>query len=374
MTAADPVLVTGAMGQLGRRLVALLLERGRTVVALDLDSPATRTLAEGLKPAPGQPGTLLPAFVNLLDPEGLRSLLARQRPRAILHLAAMVAPPCYKNPKLARRVNVEGTRNLVQAAQALSHKPLFVFASSCSVYGSRNPHRHAGRLTAATPVNPVDCYGEDKVLAERIVAASGLPQTILRLGGILSPDLAGSTGPEYMVLMRATPRDNRIHAVDARDAALAFANAADRRDTVDGKVLLIGGNETYVRLEYEVEDAMTEALGLGRLGSSAGLPGDPRDERGWGLTDWFDTADAQAVLDFQRHDFSDTVAWVAGSQGRRRLVLRLLGPLLRPALRSFLAAQRRAEKRGPYADPWTLISGKYGVEILASGAVVGPGQ
>ena len=119
---------------------------------------------------------------------------------------------------------------------------------------------------------------------------------------------------------------------------------------------------------------MTEALGLGRLGSSAGLPGDPRDERGWGLTDWFDTADAQAVLDFQRHDFSDTVAWVAGSQGRRRLVLRLLGPLLRPALRSFLAAQRRAEKRGPYADPWTRISGKYGVEILASGAVVGPGQ
>lgn len=372
MSVADPVLVSGAMGQLGRRLTALLLERGRTVVALDLDSPATRAVAESLRPKPGAPGTLLPAWINLLDADGLRGLLARHQPQAILHLAAVVAPPAYKNPKLARKVNVEGTRNLVQAAQALPHPPLFVEASSCSVYGSRNPHRHSGRLSAATPPNPIDCYGEDKVAAERIVASSGLPHAILRLGGILSPDLAGSTGPEYMLLMRATPRDNRIHAVDARDAALAFANAADRREAVAGKVLLIGGNETYVRLQHEVEDGMTEALGLGRLGPSAGLPGDPRDERGWGLTDWFDTAEAQALLDFQRHDWSETLTWVARSQGRRRVALRLLGPLLRPALRAFLAAQRRAEKRGPYADPWSLISARYGAEILASAVVVAP--
>jgi nucleoside-diphosphate-sugar epimerase len=360
-----PVLVTGAMGQLGRHLVRILLQRGRTVVALDLDNPATRAAAAELQPAPGSSGSLLPAWVDLLNPPALRALLAEHRPAAILHLAAAVAPACYKNPRLARRVNVEGTRNLVEAAQALPQPPLFVEASSCSVYGSRNPHRHPERLSAATPVRPVDCYGEDKVAAEHIVAASGLPYAILRLGGIISPEMVANPAPEHRLLMRAIPRDNRIHAVDARDCALAFANAAERREAIDGKILLIGGNESYVMLEHQLEDGVTQALGLGRLGPSAGLPGDPCDDRGWGLTDWFDTRESQALLDFQQHDFQQTLAWLADSQGSRRVVLRTLGPLLRPLLRAFLAAQRRRERRGPYADPWALIGSKYGREVLA---------
>jgi nucleoside-diphosphate-sugar epimerase len=360
-----PILVTGAMGQLGRHVARILLQRGRTVLALDLDSPATRATAASLRPAPGAPGTLLPAWVNLLDAAGLRELLAEHRPAAILHLAAVIAPSCYKNPRFARKVNVEGTRNLVEAASALAQPPLFVEASSCSVYGSRNPHRHAARLGAATPVNPVDCYGEDKVAAEKIVAASGLPYAILRLGGIISPEAVGNTGPEFMLLMRATPRDNRIHAVDARDCALAFANAAERKDRIAGKVLLIGGNESCVLLEHQLEDGVTQALGLGRLGASAGLPGDPRDDHGWGLTDWLDTAEAQALLDFQQHDFADTMAWVAAAQGPRRLLLRALSPALLPLTRAFLAAQRRRERRGPYADPWALVGSKYGREVLA---------
>lgn len=357
-----PILVTGAMGQLGRHVAAILLQRGRAVIALDLDSPATRAAAAQLQ---ASSGTLVPAWVDLLDPPALRALLAEHQPGAVLHLAAVVSPVCYRNPKLARRVNVEGTRNLVEAAKLLPQPPLFVEASSCSVYGSRNPHRHAGRLTAATPVNPVDCYGEDKVAAERIVAASGLPHAILRLGGIISPSAVSQASPDYMLLMRAIPRDNRIHAVDARDCALAFANAADRRDAIDGKILLIGGNESYVLLEHQLEDGVTQALGLGRLGPGSGLPGDPRDDRGWGLTDWFDTREAQALLDFQRHDFADTLAWIAASQGPRRIVMRALGPLLRPLLLAFLAAQRRREGRGPYADPWKLIGGHYGREVLA---------
>jgi hypothetical protein len=50
---------------------------------------------------------------------------------------------------------------------------------------------------------------------------------------------------------------------------------------------------------------------------------------------------------------------------------RLLGPrglpLLRPVMRVALASQRRVERGGPYADPWTFIVAKYGPEILAIG-------
>ena len=45
------------------------------------------------------------------------------------------------------------------------------------------------------------------------------------LAGIVSPDGSGNLDADYLLLVRATPADNRMHSVDARDAALAFANA-----------------------------------------------------------------------------------------------------------------------------------------------------
>ena len=61
-----------------------------------------------------------------------------------------------------------------------------------------------------------------------------------------------------------------------------------------------------------------------------------------------------------------TVAWIAGSQGHLRTVFRALGPILRPMMRTALKLQRRAEGRGRYADPWTLIAKKYGPGALAN--------
>jgi nucleoside-diphosphate-sugar epimerase len=365
-TVPNTILVTGAMGQLGKLVTRILLDRGRTVVALDLSREATRAAAATLQEHDARSaGRLVPAFVNLLDAEEVRNVVAAHQPGAIVHLAAIVSPVCYKNPSFARRVNVEGTRNLVDAAKLLPQPPFFVKASSSAVYGSRNPHRGAGRVTPETLVNPVECYGEDKVAAEKLIAASGLRHAMLRLGGIISPDATSSGGPEYMLFMRATPRDNPVHAVDARDAALAFANAVDRADAIDSKVLLIGGNESYVLLQHVLQDDIMQAMGIGRLGATSGLPGDPDDDRGWGLTDWFDTTGAQTLLAFQEHDWSDTLAWIAQAQGAQRFVMVTIGPILRPVMRTFLAAQRKRERRGRYANPWSLISQRFGAGILA---------
>jgi nucleoside-diphosphate-sugar epimerase len=364
MSSAPVVLVTGAFGQIGRRCSEILLGRGRTVVGMDLRNDRTVTAAEELAAHAG-PGTLIPAYVDLLDAEAVAALVAEHRPAAIVHLAAILAPVSYRDPRQARRVNVGGTKNVVDAAMALSDPPLIVYASSAAVYGSRNPHRFPGRITPATAINPADQYGEDKARAEQIIRDSGLPSAMLRLGGVISPDGASEMNTDYLVLMRAMPGDNRMHTVDARDVALAFANAVDRGAAIDGKVLLIGGNDTHVRTHRELEDDMMQAVGLGRLGRKASLPGDPDDERGWSFTGWFDTTESQALLDFQQHDWQDTVSWAAKDQKRLRPVLRVLGPGLRPLLRLVFAVQRRVEKRGRYADPWSLIEKKYGPDVLS---------
>jgi nucleoside-diphosphate-sugar epimerase len=359
------VLVTGAFGQVGKRCTEILLRRGRTVIAMDVRSERSAAAAAELA-ATSHSGELIPEYTDLTDPDAVAAAVERHRPDAIVHLAAIVSPPSYRNPRLARKVNVEGTRHLVAAARALSDAPLFVFASSAAVYGSRNPNRQPERITGDTPANPIDQYGEDKLMAEEVITKSKLPQAILRLGGVLSPDASANVDGDYLLLVRATPTDNRMHSVDARDVALAFANAVERRATIDGKVLVIAGNETYVHLMSDLQDDIMAAMGIGRLGRSAGLPGDPDDDRGWAFTGWFDTSESQALLDYQDRDWSETVAWIAGSFGHRRLLLKAFSPVLRPTMRALLALQRRLEHRGPYADPWTLMANKYGPDMLAS--------
>jgi nucleoside-diphosphate-sugar epimerase len=363
-TPVDTVLVTGAFGQVGKRCTEILLSRGRTVVATDLRTDKSVAVAQELVDQ-GHPGMLVVVYADLLDATAMRELFVEHQPGAIVHLAAIVAPPSYRNPRLARKVNVQGTRNLVDAAKALPKPPLFLKASSAAVYGSRNPYRHPERITPDTPVNPIDQYGEDKVLAERVISASGVPYATLRLAGVVSPDGASNMNADYLLLMRATPGDNRMHTVDARDVGLAFANAVDRADAIDGKVLLIAGDDSHLHTHRDLEDDILAAVGIGRLGPSASLPGDPSDDRGWSFTGFFDTTESQELLEFQQHDWSDTLSWVGGSLGRRRTALRALGPLIRPVLRLFLAVQRRVEQRGRYADPWTLIAKKYGQDVLA---------
>ena len=227
---------------------------------MDVRSDRSAAAAADLA-ATSDAGELITEYTDLTDADAVAAAMERHRPDAIVHLAAIVSPPSYRNPRLARKVNVDGTRHLVEAARALNDPPLFVFASSAAVYGSRNPYRQPERITGDTPVNPIDQYGEDKVLAETIIAKSGLPHTILRLGGVFSPDGQANLDRDYLLLVRATPADNRIHSVDARDVAQAFANAVDRRDTVDGKVLVIGGDDTYVHLWSDMQDDVMAAVG-----------------------------------------------------------------------------------------------------------------
>ncbi len=362
---SNTVLVTGAFGQVGTRVTRILRDRGYTVVALDLRNDKTEAAAADLARSPA-PGTVVPAYLDLLDREAIHTLLAAHRPQAIVHLAAVVAPLSYRNPSLSRRVNVGGTENLIRAANALAEAPLFLLASSASVYGPRNPYRYPERITADTPIDPIDQYGQDKVLAETALRDSGLPYTILRLAGIISPDMTSNIGGDYLVLMRATPGDNRIHAVDARDVALAFANGVDRASSITGRTLVIAGDDTCMHLQRGLEDDIMTAVGVGALGPSASLPGDPDDDRGWSFTGWFDTAESERLLGYQQHSWADTLSWLAESQGRTRTVLRALGPVLRPVMRAALAVQRRTDGRGRYADPWTLIGAKYGAGALAT--------
>ena len=132
---------------------------------------------------------------------------------------------------------------------------------------------------------------------------------------------------------------------------------------------MIAGDETCVLTQQTMMDDVMQAMGIGRLGPQAALPGDPHDDRGWFLTDWFDTTEAQALLTFQQHTWQEILDDLAASLGRRRLLNRALGPVVRPLMRMSSSRKRRRDGRGPYADPWKLIAATYGPDALARSSV-----
>jgi nucleoside-diphosphate-sugar epimerase len=346
---SETVLVTGGFGLVGSATVRRLATDGRPVVATDLGTPAHRRVAETL------PASVTARWVDLTDATAVDRLLTEVRPAVIIHLAAIIPPHIYRDAKLARRVNVEATAALVRAAQASPEPPRFIQASSNAVYGARNPHRFNDLVRADTPPKPCDLYSGHKLEAEQHVRSSDLEWVVLRLGGVLSvdPDAMPITS-DALLFEGALPTDGRLHSIDVRDVATAFA-AATTAD-VAGEILLIGGDDTHRLRQGEVGPALAAARGLPGV-LPAGRPGNPDSDEDWFVTDWMDTARAQQALKFQQHSWPDMLAEMQERAGWKRHVMRLAVPVAREFLK------RRAVYRdapGQYADPWGVIRARLG--------------
>ena len=178
---------------------------------------------------------------------------------------------------------------------------------------------------------------------------------ILRLAGVISVDLAAMPlSMDAPFLESALPTDGRIHTIDVRDAALAFAAAATA--DVAGETLLIGGDESHLLRQGDVGKALAATRGLVDV-LPAGRPGDPESDDDWYVTDWMDTTRAQQALRFQRHPWPDMLAEMCAAAGWTRFILRIASPMARKFLK------RRAaygNSPGRYADPWGAIRAEFG--------------
>lgn len=346
---ADTVLVTGAFGLVGSATVRALAAVGHRVVASDLGIDANRAKAQAL------PVGVEARWADLTSTPDVQRLIADVAPDAIVHLAAVIPPPIYRNPALARKVNVDATKTLVDTAAAAPKPPRFVQASSNAVYGSRNPHRNPDPVTAQTPPRPTELYGGHKLESEAYVRASALEWVVLRLGGVMTTDLSALPFTlDALHFESALPVDNRIHMVDVRDVASAFA-AATTAD-VTGEILLVAGDASHRMLQGDVGPSLAAARGLPGV-IPLGRPGNPDSDDDWFITDWMDTTRAQQALQFQHHSWPDMLAEISAQAGWKRYPSRLIAPLARAFVKR-QGAYRTSP--GTYADPWRVLSARLG--------------
>jgi D-erythronate 2-dehydrogenase len=160
------VLITGGAGFLGKALAARLLQRGQLSAANGHDEPIDEITLTDMVRAEGFDDRRVTQVVGDLADRTLLERVITPQTAAIFHLAAVVSGQAEADFDLGMRVNLDGTRVLLEVCRAAGHRPRVVFASSVAVYGGALPEV----VLESTPLTPQTSYGTQKAIAELLVA------------------------------------------------------------------------------------------------------------------------------------------------------------------------------------------------------------
>lgn len=160
------ILVIGAAGMIGRKLVGALLGRGH-LGGRDIDGLTLVDIVAPEKPAAFPSAKTIAA--DLSAPESAATLLA-ERPDVIFHLAAIVSGEAEADFDKGYRINLDGTRYLLeairQAGQGGAYRPRLIFTSSIAVFGEPLP----AEIPDEQVLTPLTSYGTQKAIGELLLA------------------------------------------------------------------------------------------------------------------------------------------------------------------------------------------------------------
>ncbi|MFQ5406132.1 MAG: NAD-dependent epimerase/dehydratase family protein [Candidatus Micrarchaeia archaeon] len=267
--AFQKVLVTGAGGFLGTHLCAKLASQGMQVTAFvqkNQSAPLNTTAFEG-------------DVLNLQDLEK-----AMQGVDAVFHLAGQTTPKkAQENPQEDFKINVQGTKNALEAAEKNS-VDTFLFTSTSYVYGfhGKTP------LKESLECSPDKEYGKSKLAAEklcRLFAQEGKINraVISRLFNVYGPGQKGRVIPDLIQKARTTQGNSFevlgncadfrdfLYVDDAVDALVLLAQKGQNGESYN----VANGKSIEVK---ELAEKIAQATNTSKLPSCAKY--DPATSRG----------------------------------------------------------------------------------------------
>jgi nucleoside-diphosphate-sugar epimerase len=252
------ILITGAAGMVGRKLIARLAKdgklNGRKIAALDLHDIVPPQ-------APAMEGVTVSIHTGDLAAPGAMASLVTSRPDVIFHLAGVVSGEAEANFDLGYHVNLDGTRVLFDAIRLAAFAPRVVFTSSIAVFGAPFPDIIPDEFHPT----PLTSYGTQKQMSEALLADYSrrgffdgigirLPTICVRPGkpnkaassffsGIIREPLSGQEAilpvPRSVLHTHASPRSAvnfLIHAAEIDGAAVG----PRRNLTMPGVAVTVG--------------------------------------------------------------------------------------------------------------------------------------
>jgi UDP-glucuronate 4-epimerase len=160
------VLLTGGAGFIGSHLAEALLRRGVKLIIVDnLDAFYPPAWKKANLEEVRRLGDYEFAAADICSMEQMREVMARSRPAAIIHLAALAGVrPSIEKPLVYERVNVGGTLTLLELCREFNVGK-FIFGSSSSVYGATSPTPFSEDQPELRPISP---YGATKIAGEQL--------------------------------------------------------------------------------------------------------------------------------------------------------------------------------------------------------------
>ncbi|HNK70325.1 MAG TPA: GDP-mannose 4,6-dehydratase, partial [Flavobacteriales bacterium] len=202
-----------------------LQEDGHAVAVLDNLSFGRRHLA----------GVLDDRFfeVDIRAREATRKVLADTRPEIVLHLAAVhFIPYCNQHPVEAADININGTINVLDAAQAIESVEQVFVASTAAVYPIAD-----GAMDEQHVLGPMDIYGTTKLATEKLASEfhlrTGIPTIVGRFFNAFGPNETNPhlfpeiqrqvlSGARTLKLGNLDPKRDYIHTEDMSRAMSAL--------------------------------------------------------------------------------------------------------------------------------------------------------
>ena len=257
------ILVIGGAGFVGSHIVDQLLDQPvREIVVLDNFVRGTR---ENLKAAEADERVTV-VDGSLTDTDLLAELMAGTD--YVFHLAALWLYECVHEPRSAVEVNIVGTFNVIEAAQAAGVKKV-VYSSSASVYGDalETP------MTEDHPFNNRTTYGATKIAGEQLFRAfheqHGLDYVGMRYMNVYGPrmDYKGTYVSVIMKVLDKIEAGERPQIFGDGSQAYDFVHVSD---VARANILALKGDATDVNLNVgtgikttikELVDALLEITG-----------------------------------------------------------------------------------------------------------------
>lgn len=182
------ILITGAAGMIGRKLTERLVT-DRALNGQPVDRLTLLDIVAPARPA-GFSDHVKARAADLAEP-GVAEKAISERPEAIFHLAGVVSGEAEFDLEKGYRVNLDGTRALLEAIRKAGdgYKPRVVFTSSIAVFGAPFPHA----IPDEFHLTPLTSYGAQKAMCEAMLS-DYTRKGILEGVGIRLPTIAVRPG------------------------------------------------------------------------------------------------------------------------------------------------------------------------------------
>ena len=193
------IIITGGGGFLGSQLATTLLNRGKLTGPSGSQEPIEELVLIDVHFHAAQNGPRMQQLVgDISNRDVIDEAMGNSQNISVFHLASMVSGECEEHYDDALRVNLDGGRNIFEAARAAPGRPRVVFAGSIASYGGAAMPTPVSDLAKQTPQTT---YGMTKAMCELLIndhtrkghfdgRSARLPTVIIRPG---KPNAAASS-------------------------------------------------------------------------------------------------------------------------------------------------------------------------------------